>query len=214
MRFNLVGAAGYLLQVLVLAGCTGWLGWHYLPATAAAVGAAIVHNFAWHVRWTWADRRCTGARLARAFVWFAGGNGAVSMAGNLALMPVLVELASAPVLAANAIAVAVCGLANYWISDNVSFRRSSKHLDLAVVDDLEHFQIAAVVPRDADIDRPRAVLTSRRNLRLHRVRDDHAPGLEDRERLVQPRASVSPVHGEVPAPHHTIVLAAVVESEC
>src|SRR4030095_8220151 len=53
VRFNLVGALGIGVQltglwVLVEVGRAP-----YLVATAAAVSAAIVHNFLWHVWWTW-----------------------------------------------------------------------------------------------------------------------------------------------------------------
>src|SRR5256885_16206617 len=100
VRFNAVGVAGFALQLVVL-----WLlvraGVHYLAATAVAVEAAILHNFAWHERWTWRDRPAGGrsrlARLAR----FHAVNGTVSLAGRLLLLPVLRRGAGLPVLAAN-----------------------------------------------------------------------------------------------------------------
>jgi hypothetical protein len=63
-----------------------WCGWNYLVSTAAAVEAAVLHNFAWHQRWTWRDRRPASAhetlgRLLR----FHALNGAVSLAGNVRL---------------------------------------------------------------------------------------------------------------------------------
>ncbi len=41
----------------VFAALTLLLGPHYLVATALAVEMAVLHNFFWHRRWTWADRR-------------------------------------------------------------------------------------------------------------------------------------------------------------
>jgi putative flippase GtrA len=123
-RFNLVGGAGLAVQLLTLAALTHAAGWHYLPATAVAVGTTLLHNFAWHARWTWRDRRIRGRRAIRAFVLFVSGNGVVSMLGNLALMPVLVDVAGLTAVPANVVAVAICGLLNYWLSDRVSFGRA------------------------------------------------------------------------------------------
>ena len=53
------------------------------------VSAAIVHNFAWHVRWTWRDRMRPGTSRIRAFIRFVGANGVVSLIGSVLLMPVL-----------------------------------------------------------------------------------------------------------------------------
>ena len=37
---------------------------HYLVATAIAVEAAVLHNFCWHQRWTWRDRRAASRTTA------------------------------------------------------------------------------------------------------------------------------------------------------
>ena len=80
---------------------------------------AILHNFAWHERWTWADRPELGrARLDR-LARFHVVNGGVSVAGNLLLMPVLVRMCGLPVLAANATAVLLCALVNFGGADRL-----------------------------------------------------------------------------------------------
>ena len=56
VRFNAVGAAGIGVQLAALWLLTGVMHVHYLTATSLAVGTAIVHNFLWHRRWTWAER--------------------------------------------------------------------------------------------------------------------------------------------------------------
>ena len=67
-RFNAVGVLGFAVQLAVLALLVHG-GVHYLAATAIAVEAAILHNFLWHERWTWADRpgrgRARAGRLLR-----------------------------------------------------------------------------------------------------------------------------------------------------
>lgn len=120
LRFNGVGVAGFALQLGLLAAllCAGV---HYLVATALAVEAAVLHNFAWHERWTWRDRPATGrSRLAR--LWrFHALNGLVSLVGNVALMRVLVGAFAMPAIPANLIAVLACSLVNYLASDRLVF---------------------------------------------------------------------------------------------
>ena len=38
---------------------------HYLYASAAAVEVAVLHNFVWHVLYTWRDRRDDSVLLSR-----------------------------------------------------------------------------------------------------------------------------------------------------
>jgi putative flippase GtrA len=52
---------------------------------------------------------------------FVSGNGVVSMVGNLALMPGLVDVAGLPPVVANVVAVAICGVVNYRLGDRVCF---------------------------------------------------------------------------------------------
>jgi putative flippase GtrA len=48
-------------------------------------------------------------------------NGLVSIGGNLAAMAVLVGGAHVPVVPANVAAIALCGLANFWLADRLVF---------------------------------------------------------------------------------------------
>lgn len=113
-RFNAVGAMGMAVQLSVLALLERGNSRHYLAATAAAVEVTVLHNFVWHLHYTWKDRREEGA-VARQLVRFHLSNGMVSMLGNLALMRMLVG-AGLPVLAANGIAILVCSLVNFGLS--------------------------------------------------------------------------------------------------
>jgi putative flippase GtrA len=119
--FNGVGIIGFAVQIGLLAALLH-LQLHYLAATALAVEVTILHNFAWHERWTWKDRP-TGAAGRWGRLWrFHALNGAVSLAGNLILMRALVGgLGMAPV-PANLAAVLACALLNYAASDRLVFR--------------------------------------------------------------------------------------------
>ena len=118
LRFNLVGGIGIVLQFALLFLLKRVLNVNYLVATGLAVEATVVHNFLWHERYTWADRvqpswRKSLPRLLR----FNLTNGTVSIAGNLALMKIMVGAGYMNYLAANAVAIAMCSLVNFILSD-------------------------------------------------------------------------------------------------
>ena len=85
VRFNLVGALGIGRAARRVAGCSSMsCALPDLVATLAAVSAAIVHNFVWHLRWTWRDRRFRRiAACSPPSARFALANGAVSLVGNV-----------------------------------------------------------------------------------------------------------------------------------
>jgi putative flippase GtrA len=125
LAFGAVGAMGLLVQLACFRALQDLLGLHYLVAATLAVELAVLHNFVWHLHWTWGDRAGAPGGLLGRLVRFHLTNGAVSIAGNLVLMIVLVEEAGMPSLLANLTAVAVCAGANFVASDLVVFRAGS-----------------------------------------------------------------------------------------
>jgi putative flippase GtrA len=119
-RFNAVGAMGMAVQLGALALLNRLTAGHYLFATAAALELTLLHNFVWHLHYTWRDRRDRTALLSQ-LVKFHLSNGLVSLAGNLALMPLLVEGARIPVVVSNAIAILCCSLLNFCLGHNWAF---------------------------------------------------------------------------------------------
>lgn len=120
LRFNLVGAGGMAVQLAALALFNRLLHGHYLIASAAALELTLLHNFLWHVRYTWRDCRDELSR-GRQLLRFHLSNGLLSLAGNIMLMRLLVHAVHLPVLLANGIAILCCSLANFWISDRWTF---------------------------------------------------------------------------------------------
>lgn len=121
--FNIVGAGGIAVQLGAIALLIRVCHWHYLPATALAVEAAVLHNFVWHQRWTWKDRppaswRASAARLARFHLM----NGAISLGGNLAAMALLIGVLRIDPIAANLVAIVACALLNFAAGELVVFR--------------------------------------------------------------------------------------------
>jgi len=116
VRFNVVGGLGIGVQLVTVAVLVHGTGADPVLATAVGIGAALVHNFVWHVRWTWRDRSWTPASTRRGFARFVTANGTVSFVGSMAMIPVLIGPAGLPAVVANMVTIAVCGLANFWLA--------------------------------------------------------------------------------------------------
>jgi putative flippase GtrA len=119
-KFNMVGAVGMVFQLTMLAVFLRWTKGHYLFATAAAIELTLVHNFVWHLNFTWHDRRDSSALVCQ-FLRFNASNGAVSILGNLAVMRLLVQGFRTPVLFANSFAVLICSAINFCLGHKWAF---------------------------------------------------------------------------------------------
>jgi putative flippase GtrA len=117
LKFNAVGFGGIIVQLAVLALLTGVLRVNYALATTLAVEAAIVQNYFWHQRYTWADRSNTRAR----FLKFNLTTGAFSLAGNLGMMTLLAGKLHLHYLLSNVVSIAVCSIANFLVADRFAF---------------------------------------------------------------------------------------------
>lgn len=120
IRFNVVGAAGMALQLAALALFNRIMHGHYLLASAAAVELTLLHNFSWHLRYTWRDRSPSSRVLPR-LIRFHLSNGLVSMLGNLVLMRIFVQQEHLPLLAANGMAILCCSIVNFCLSNSWVF---------------------------------------------------------------------------------------------
>ena len=126
-KFNLVGGIGIGVQFGALFLLKGVLHFDYLFATAIAVEAAVAHNFVWHEQFTWADRvQDSWTRSFGRFARFNLTTGLVSIVGNLALMKVIVGVGGMNYLVGNAIAIALCSVANFLVSDEWVFGESHR----------------------------------------------------------------------------------------
>jgi putative flippase GtrA len=120
LKFNVVGAIGIGVQLAVLTTLKAGLRLNYLLATALAVEAAVLHNYLWHERFTWADR--TGNSWLR-FVKFNLSTGLFSIVGNLVLMRLLVGYGEMNYVVANLLTIATCSLVNFLASDRFVFQK-------------------------------------------------------------------------------------------
>jgi putative flippase GtrA len=122
LKFNAVGAGGMVIQLVTLAVLKSALKMDYLFATALAVEAAVIHNYFWHERFTWADR--SDARSWLRFARFNLTTGIFSIAGNILLMRAFVGAAHLNYFFANILTIATCSIANFLVSDRFVFQES------------------------------------------------------------------------------------------
>ncbi|HEY4008860.1 MAG TPA: GtrA family protein [Acidobacteriaceae bacterium] len=125
VRFNIVGALGISVQLATLALLNRAIPHDYLITSSLAVELTLLHNFTWHLRYTWPHDRSSTTR-ARQLLRFHATNGLVSIVGNLALMRLFVRCAHQPVLFANVLTIAFCGLANFVLADRWAFAQAAK----------------------------------------------------------------------------------------
>jgi putative flippase GtrA len=117
LRFNLVGLLGIALQLATLAMLNRAIPAHYLLTSTLAVELTLLHNFILHLHYTWPETASPLTALLR----FHLSNGLISLAGNLALMHLFVHSLHAPILLANALTIAICGLANFLLAHHWAF---------------------------------------------------------------------------------------------
>jgi putative flippase GtrA len=118
-RYLAVAALGAVVQGLVLAAAVR-ARCPPVAATVLGIEMAILHNFAWHDRWTWGDRAHRDSyvrRLARYNV----AVGSSSLGVGAAVTWLVVDGLGWSVFVANVLAVGAAALANYVASDRFVF---------------------------------------------------------------------------------------------
>jgi putative flippase GtrA len=108
LRFNAVGVLGAGIQLAALALMLR-LHIHYLVATVLAIEAALLHNYVWHRRWTWAD--------GEGSLWrFHLSNGLISFISNLLLMRLFAGTFGFPPVPSNLAAIVLTSFLNYMLA--------------------------------------------------------------------------------------------------
>lgn len=122
-RFAGVGLMGLVFQLSLVYVLTSILTVDYRIAIVIGVEAAILHNFAWHERWTWRDRVVGSSREAAyvRLMKFNAASGLISIVGNVAFTTAFVELIGAPVLLSNVSAIICLTLLNFMAADRLAF---------------------------------------------------------------------------------------------
>ena len=104
-------------RLSILSILRGWVGLHYMLATALAVESAVLHNFVWHERWTWVDRTGANRRgMLGRLIRFNLSTGIVSIASNLVFMSLFVDGFGLHYLPANLLSIGACSLVHFFSS--------------------------------------------------------------------------------------------------
>jgi putative flippase GtrA len=98
LRFGLVGASGYVVNLAVFALATHGLGVDYRLAAAVAFLVAVSNNFTWNRRWTFDARGGHAGRQAARFLIIS----VAAFLVGLGLLQLLVEWVGVPKLPAQA----------------------------------------------------------------------------------------------------------------
>jgi putative flippase GtrA len=109
LRFGLVGASGYLVNLSVFAVMVGMAGLDHRPAATLAFLVAVTNNFVWNRTWTFRVRQGQIPHQALRFLMVSVGGFLL----NLAILELLVSGWGLPELPAQAAAVAVVMPANF-----------------------------------------------------------------------------------------------------
>lgn len=100
-RFAVVGASGYVVNLMTFALLLGGAGLHYRAAATGAFLVAVTNNFAWNRRWTFRMGRGDGMGQAARFLCVS----LVAFGLNLAILTVLVDVAGLAEVPSQALAI-------------------------------------------------------------------------------------------------------------
>jgi putative flippase GtrA len=123
VKFCVVGASGYLVNLAVYTVLLGAAGVHYLLAAACAFVAAATNNYAWNRNWTF--RAQNGHVYSQGLRFLAVS--AVSLCANLLLLHGLIGVGADKVVA-QALTIALVMPLNFFGSKLWAFRRSAPRI--------------------------------------------------------------------------------------
>lgn len=120
--FSLVGVGGFVLQVGTIALLTRWLGWPPLIATAFGLEIAAFHNFIGHNQFTWKESPPrSGREWVRRYLRYQVAK-TTSLGASLVVTIIVNATTPLPLEIANTIAVVLCALPNYLLTERLVFR--------------------------------------------------------------------------------------------
>jgi putative flippase GtrA len=123
LRFNAIGTMGVGIQLLVVLVLKNHFKLNPFVATFVALQFALIHNFLWHQRWTWAGTISRGRKASfRRFLRFHSSSGTISVVGTLAFTALFVQALHLPYIMCNLLAIGACNIANFLFSHNFVFQ--------------------------------------------------------------------------------------------
>jgi dolichol-phosphate mannosyltransferase len=110
-KFGVVGASGYVINLVVFATLTSALSVNHIEAAVGAFCIAVTNNFLWNRLWTFRDsagERGAGFQALRFFMVSV-----LALGVNLVMLTLLVDVFGLPAVPGQAIAVAVAMPVNF-----------------------------------------------------------------------------------------------------
>ena len=117
LRFCLVGASGYLVNLAVFVALLEGLGFHYLLAATCSFLVAVTNNYAWNRLWTFRGQRGHVAYQGLRFLIVS----LIALNANLLILHGLVQL-GLPEVPAQALAIILVTPLNFVGNKLWSFR--------------------------------------------------------------------------------------------
>jgi putative flippase GtrA len=117
LKFSIVGAIGYVVNLAVYVALLKGAGMHYLPAAVCSFVVAVTNNYIWNRLWTFHDQRGHVAWQGLRFLVVA----LVAYGANLAILALFVESGIDKILS-QAIAVVLVTPLNFLGNKLWSFR--------------------------------------------------------------------------------------------
>ena len=119
VKFCVVGASGYVVNLVVYVLLLKGAGLHYMPAAIGSFLVAVTNNYIWNRRWTF-----RGQRGHVVFQWLRFlVVSTLALAANLLVLYVLVEAGLSDAIVAQAIAIVLVTPVNFIGNKLWSFRR-------------------------------------------------------------------------------------------
>ena len=118
VRFCVVGASGYVVNLLVYSFLVLEVGLHYLPAAICSFLVAVTNNYTWNRLWTFRAQRGHVAYQGMRFLVVS----TLALLANLVVLSLLVELGASKVLA-QAVAIVLVTPVNFIGNKLWSFGR-------------------------------------------------------------------------------------------
>ncbi len=119
LRFGLVGASGYVVNLAVYTALVKGLELHYLLAAVCSFLVAVTNNYTWNRLWTFRGQRGHVAYQGLRFLVVS----TVALGANLLVLHLLVQAGTGKVLA-QAIAIVLVTPLNFVVNKLWSFRPS------------------------------------------------------------------------------------------
>lgn len=118
LKFSVVGASGYAVNLAVYVALLKGAGLHYLPAASCSFAVAVSNNYVWNRHWTF--------RRHRGHLYYQGlrflSVSLLALGLNLGLLKGIVELGAGKILA-QAIAIVLVTPFSFGANKLWSFRR-------------------------------------------------------------------------------------------